>query len=228
MLGLRLLFLLAASRLTEHGSDNTLYSGSVDDVVGFGPPASDSLHHAQLQLPDGVRVIRRRWRNGPFANLLCQSRNICGVERNLQGAHLVQNATHGPNVGWPRVGLLLYNLRAKVVRRADKSPCKGRSTRHYLGDAKIAQPDVATFRQEDVAWLKVPMQDVLAMQVFQRQGSLCEPPQDLQLRKGLPLFPRSFNLSCEVPSVTKVHDDAEPATLREVFPVPDDVRVLHL
>ena len=33
----------------------------------------------------------------------------------LERTQLVEDAAHGPNVRWPRVGLLLANLRAQVV-----------------------------------------------------------------------------------------------------------------
>mmetsp|Transcript_60901 Transcript_60901/g.175467 ORF Transcript_60901/g.175467 Transcript_60901/m.175467 type:complete len:377 (+) Transcript_60901:492-1622(+) len=227
--GFGLLLLAAASlRLVEHGAHHRLNLRFVDHSVGIGALARRPLHHVQLQVPDEVRVRIGHLRDRASADLSCQLGDILRIERDLQRTHVVQNASHGPDIGRPCVRLLGDNLWAQVIRSAYKGLREGSGARHYLGDAEVPHPQVAALVEEYVCGLQVPVEDVLAVEVLQRQCCLREPFHHLLLRYRRLALPRPLDLPDEVTAVAVVHDDAQPTSLREVLPIPHDVRMLHL
>mmetsp|Transcript_54094 Transcript_54094/g.142496 ORF Transcript_54094/g.142496 Transcript_54094/m.142496 type:complete len:286 (-) Transcript_54094:313-1170(-) len=212
--------------LVKHLPHDSLHLRPLQDVVRRRPLVGVPIQHLRAELPHKVGVgVRDHWDWAPD-DLLHEAGDVRGIEGDLQGSHLVEDAAHRPDVGRPRVGLLLADLGAQVVRRPDL--CLGAC---YGGGKDLRDTEVAHLQdvlgEEEVAGLQVAVQDVPVVDVLQRQQTLREPSEDLVLGEGLATFSGLVYLLGEVPVLAEVHQDAEPAAVGEVLPVPDDVRVLE-
>ena len=75
----------------------------------------------------------------------------------LEGAKLVKNAAKRPNITLMIVGLLLAQLRAEVVRRADNGVSEVRRLVQHLRHTQIPNLDLVFLSQEHVNGLDVSM-----------------------------------------------------------------------
>ncbi len=110
-----------------------------------------------------------------------------GVEGRLEGAHLVEDDSEGPDVGFETVGLALDDLGRKVVRSAHDGVGLGEGVFEDASDAEVAELDVVLAGEEDVLRLQVAVQDLLLVTVLQRKGHLREPIEDLGFGEVLAL-----------------------------------------
>mmetsp|Transcript_43424 Transcript_43424/g.101403 ORF Transcript_43424/g.101403 Transcript_43424/m.101403 type:complete len:249 (+) Transcript_43424:833-1579(+) len=152
---------------------------------------------------------------------------VRGVKGHFPCAHLVEDASHTPDVRAPSVVLALANLRRKIIWRSNLRLCAGRCALQHLGNAKIAHLDVATFGQKEIARLEISVEDMKVVDVLQRKDGLREPPHDLILREDLRRLPCVLYSPREITSLTIIHHDTQPSVLVEALPVPHDVGMLQ-
>mmetsp|Transcript_101924 Transcript_101924/g.318560 ORF Transcript_101924/g.318560 Transcript_101924/m.318560 type:complete len:367 (+) Transcript_101924:442-1542(+) len=219
--------LLLALDLFEHPSDHLPHHWLLENLGRRRPLRGIAVQQLLAERLHARRVLLGQlWRRA-LCDLLDQALQVRRVEGHSPGAHLVENATHRPDVGTPSIGLTLADLGAQVVRSADLRLGAGRGALQDLGDAKVAHLDVAALGQEEVSRLQIPMQDVHVVDVLQRQDGLSEPTHDLRLWEGLVGLPHLLDAVGEVPPLTVVHDDAQPAILVETLAVPHNVGMLQ-
>ena len=108
------------------------------------------------------------------------------------------------------LGLALADLGAQVIRRANLRLRAGRCALEDLGDAEVSHLHGAILREEQVARLQVPVQDVFVVEVLQGLSHLGEPFEDLLFRQDGPRLLGLLNPFCEVAALAKVHEDAKP------------------
>mmetsp|Transcript_105291 Transcript_105291/g.280352 ORF Transcript_105291/g.280352 Transcript_105291/m.280352 type:complete len:280 (+) Transcript_105291:141-980(+) len=218
----RLLALLRLLRLLEHLPHDGLDPRLLQDDLRAGPAGGAPVEHLVGELLREVGVGVGHGRRGAAADLLHQRDHVGRVEGHLQGAELVEDAPHGPDVRGPGVGLLLADLRAEVVGRPDLRLRAGRGGAEHPRDAEVAHLEVPAPGEEEVPALQVAVQDVLLVDVLQREERLRHPLQDLLLGDGLARLPRELDLRGQVPPLAVGHEDAEPAAVDEVLPVLHD------
>ena len=120
------------------------------------------------------------------------------IERRLKSCHFVEKTPKTPDIGLVAVGLAAADLGGEVVRGADRRGGQVQRVRQPLGEysltnifaANLRNPEVADLDEalggeEDVLGLEVAVEDVLLVDVLQREGDLDEPGQDLLLRQVL-------------------------------------------
>lgn len=81
-------------------------------------------------------------------DLHCQHVYIRSVERGLQGTHLVEEDSQGPQVTLEAVWLVVYDFGTQVVRRAHDGHGLLHGIAEYLGNAKVTQFDDSILCQE--------------------------------------------------------------------------------
>jgi hypothetical protein len=86
---------------------------------------------------------------------------VRGFKWGLERRHLVDDAAERPNVTFFVILLLLYLLRAHIIRGADVSHREHRLLVEDPGKAEVSQLRVLMLVQKDVAWLQVSMEDLL-------------------------------------------------------------------
>ena len=94
----------------------------------------------------------------------------------LEGAHFVEDAAEGPEVGAVAVGLVVADLGGEVEGGADAGD--GGGVLEYLGDAEVADFEGVVLGEEDVGGLEVPVEDVLGMENPDPEEQLREPVAD--------------------------------------------------
>ena len=94
-----------------------------------------------------------------------EAEQVVGVERVLEGAHFVQDATHRPQVTLEVVRLVLAHFGRHVVRRAHHGFRLLQRVVQHAGDAKVPKLDHVALAKEDVGRFQVPVQDALAVDV---------------------------------------------------------------
>ncbi len=157
-----------------------------------------------------------------------------GVEGRLEGAHLIEQDTQRPDVGFERVRGALDYLRGEIIRCADDSFGFRSSIWENSCNTEISKFHNVLLCQEYILWLQISMQDLAIMAVLQRQAYLREPVKHLVLRevlhlpRRLPFLVLLLDPWLQVSPIGVVHDDAQFPFLRLVhLPKPDDVRVLQ-
>mmetsp|Transcript_83697 Transcript_83697/g.231974 ORF Transcript_83697/g.231974 Transcript_83697/m.231974 type:complete len:341 (-) Transcript_83697:71-1093(-) len=213
--------------LGQHTADLVLHIAPLDDVgggrsLGLVPVQEVPAKDSQL-----LGVSRRHLWHWPPGDLLHQGLDVLGFEGHAERGHLVNDAAKSPNVAPKRVGLLLADLWAEIVRGANCRPSKGHSALEHLGDAEVTHPQTVRRGEEKVLALEIPMQDVLVMHVLQRQGDLSKPPEDLPLAQGLARLAGAVDPLVEVAPVREVHHYGQGAVLGEALAIAHYVRVLQ-
>jgi hypothetical protein len=89
----------------------------------------------------------------PFCDRLEETLHIWCFEWGLESAHLVDDATEGPDIGFAIVGLVFPYFGACVVGGA----CLGVEEAIFcnFGDVHIAEFDMSAFGEEDVCALRI-------------------------------------------------------------------------
>lgn len=118
------------------------------------------VHHPLYYFEQLLRVLTGYPLYLPLFYLHSQLYLIGGLERSSQSGDLVYHAASWPNVALLIV-LLLWNLfRGHVIGSAYVSVGIYWLVTHYSGKAEVAQFNIATAVQEDIAWLEVSVQDL--------------------------------------------------------------------
>lgn len=148
------------------------------------------------------------------------------VKRRLQGAHLVEQDAHGPDVRLEGLLLSLHNFRRELVRRPDHGLDHLVGVGQHLCNPEVPEFDHVALGQEDVLALQVPVQHFAVVDVLHREADLHELVEDHVFLKEVAALARR-NLLGEVTSVGLVHHYAQLALLGFVnFPEFDNVRVV--
>ena len=95
-----------------------------------------------------------------------------GLEGVLEGGHLVQDASHGPQVGLVVVRLILADLRAQVVRRPDTSFRKLGCPVKNPSDAEVSELNNKSRCDKNILSLDVTVENVTAMDVVDSETEL--------------------------------------------------------
>jgi len=82
----------------HHGLDNSLDLRAPQDLIAPRSLLGIPIEHIADQLPDITRVVSRHRGYTSANNVVHELGNATSFERCLQGTHLVQDATHGPDV----------------------------------------------------------------------------------------------------------------------------------
>jgi hypothetical protein len=95
---------------------------------------------------------------------------ILRKKRRIADEHFVQKDAQSPPVHSLAVALVENNLGSKILRCAAQSPGP-RSWLHVLGEAEVAQLQVARIIQQDVFRLEVAVEDVVGMKVLEHENN---------------------------------------------------------
>ena len=157
-----------------------------------------------------------------------------GVERRLQGTHLVKKHAERPNVRLETVPFALDNFGGKIVWRSNDCLCAWACIRKHSSYSEISQFKDASLRHEDILGLKIAMKDFLVVTMFDSQTNLRKPVKYLIFCKVLGMslsvfhLLLRFDLRLKITIVAKVHHYAQFAFLRLVdFSEACDVRVVE-
>ena len=123
------------------------------------------------------------------------------------------------------VGLLLAQLGAEVVRRADDCVCEIRSLIQHLRHTEVPNLDLVLFGQEHVYGLDVSVQNLVSVQVLNAEAHLKEESPYGLLRQALPHLP--LQVQAKVAILAVLHDDVNVVLLSEGIMILHDVRTVH-
>ena len=117
----------------------------------------------------GVVVKTFRKMQLSFENILIDDHWVIVSEGFNSSNHFVNDDSQGPPVDWLAVALILKDLRRQILRSSaeSKSPVFD-----HLCETKVCQFDVAVRSDEDVFWLKIPVDGVFGVQVLENENKL--------------------------------------------------------
>ena len=91
--------------------------------------------------------------------------------------------TKRPQIDGFPISSLRNDFGRQVSRRSAHGPGGAHATVHLLGKAKVAQDCVPIFTDENVLWLEITVQEIVAVQVVEALGDTCQVEQTLVRRK---------------------------------------------
>ena len=103
------------------------------------------------------------------------------MEGVLESAKLIQDAAQGPYVRLIGIRLVLAYLRRHVVRRALHCERVVARALQHLGYTKVPEFDSIILGQEYILRFQIPVENLAAVDILQRQAKLYKPIHDLRL-----------------------------------------------
>jgi len=152
--------------------------------------------------------------------------NVIGLKRSSLVTHFIQYASEGPNIWLIRVWFMIVLFRWHIIWRTDICLSQVPDMIENLADTKITQSNVA-FKNENIWWLEIPMQDFLFMHVKNCQRHLCYPVKNFILRKFISLH--WLNYLIHIATFTILHNNIQqPFTINKRVSVGHDIDMMEL